>query len=284
MISRLKPLWHRIYSDFLMPSRLDVYHDLLKSARDQGYETHSIYSFWQAVKEKKRVAPSRRYLILRHDVDTDPHTAEKMWNLETALGCISSYYFRLCTVTPSLMKQMHAAGFEASYHYEEVAAVAKRRGLSSWPEIQKAMPEIRALFRDNLTRLREITGLPMRGVASHGDFVNRKLNVINTVILEDARFREELGIDVEAYDAVIEDQIRFRASDCPYPRFWQPGDPATAIRERQPVVYVLTHPRHWRTCVSANAMDNVFRLWEGAVYWYKTAAGAGSGERAIAKQ
>jgi hypothetical protein len=31
-------------------------------------------------------------------------------------------------------------------------------------------------------------------------------------------------------------------------------------------------------------MDNVFRLWEGAVYWYKTAAGAGSGERAIAKQ
>jgi hypothetical protein len=267
-----------------MPNRLNVYHDLLKSARDQGYETHSIYSFWQAVKDTKRVNPDRRYLILRHDVDTDPRTAEKTWNLEAQLDCTSSFFFRLCTFTPSLMKQMHAAGFEASYHYEEVSTVAKQRGFSSWPEIQKAMPQIRALFRDNLTRLRESTGLPMRGVASHGDFVNRKLNIINTVILEGENFRKELGIDVEAYDAVIEDQISFRVSDCPYPRFWKPKDPVTAIRERQPVVYILTHPRHWQTCIPVNAMDNVLRAWEGAAYWFKSATAANTGERAIAKR
>jgi hypothetical protein len=267
-----------------MPSRLNIYRRLLESARDQGYETHSIYSFWQAGKDEKRVVPGRRYLILRHDVDTDPRTAEKMWNLEVLLGCRSSFFFRLCTFTPSLMKQMHAAGFEASYHYEEVSAVAKRRGFSSWPEIQAAMPQIRALFRDNLTRLRQATGLPMRGVASHGDFVNRKLNIINTVILEDESFRKELGIDVEAYDAVIEDQISFRVSDCPYPQFWRPSDPFMAIRERQPVVYILTHPRHWRTCLHVNAIDNVLRAWEGAAYRFKTAAAASAGERAIAKR
>jgi hypothetical protein len=266
-----------------MASRLHIYQDLLKSARDEGYETHSIYSFWQAVNEK-RVVPGRRYLLLRHDVDTDPRTAEKMWDLEILLGCKSSFFFRLCTFTPSLMKQMHAAGYEASYHYEEVSTVAKQKGFSSWAEIQAAMPQIRTLFRDNLMRLREATGLPMRGVASHGDFVNRKLNVINTVILEDESFRKELGIDVEAYDAVIENQISVRVSDCPYPKFWKPGDPLTAIRQRQPVVYVLTHPRHWQTCISVNAMDNALRAWEGAAYWFRATAGSGTREQAIAKR
>jgi hypothetical protein len=263
---------HRIYGDFLMPSRVELYADLLKCAQDHGYETQSVYSFWQTVKGADALDSDRRYLILRHDVDTDSATAEKMWEIEIRNGCISSFFFRLSTLQPALMKEMHLAGFDASYHYEEVSTVAKQKGLSSWAQVKVAMPQIRALFRANLTQLRRITGLPMRCVASHGDFVNRQLQVTNTVILKDTSFRKEVDIEVEAYDAVIGDRINSRVSDCPYPKFWTAIDPLVAIRQDQPpVLHVLTHPRHWRTSGYINAVDDVLRSWEGLSYRIKSA-------------
>ncbi len=67
--------------------------------------------------------------MLRHDVDTDPGTAAAMWDIERELGVESSYFFRLSTLAPALMADIAAGGSEASYHYEEVATVAKRRRL-----------------------------------------------------------------------------------------------------------------------------------------------------------
>src|SRR5262249_27513079 len=149
---------------------------------DCGYVSYSISGFWRAL-NLGELAP--KCLILRHDVDTDVATAEQMWRAETKLGCISSYYFRLSTFTPALMREMHHAGFEASYHYEEIAAVAKSSGLTTAAQVRAALPVIRNLFRINLSSLRSRTGLPMTSVASHGDFVNRRLAISNTTILED---------------------------------------------------------------------------------------------------
>ena len=77
--------------------------------------------------------------------------------------------------------------------------MAKHRRLRSASEALAALPEARELFAANLVRLRERTGLPMRIVAAHGDFVNRRLGVS---IRGSSRptFRHELGIDLETYD------------------------------------------------------------------------------------
>src|SRR6266700_6209585 len=76
--SRANRIWrkacYRLYSDLLMPNRLDLFDRLLQTAIDCGYETHSILSFWQLLEAGRRLS-GKKYLILRHDVDTDAATA-----------------------------------------------------------------------------------------------------------------------------------------------------------------------------------------------------------------
>jgi len=252
----------RTYSDFLMGSRLDLYRGMLESALGAGYRILSIEQAWRLI-EDERFDPARRHLVLRHDVDTDPGTAAAMWEIERALGIMSSYYFRLSTLDPSLMARIGADGGEASYHYEELATVAKRRGLRSRTVVEAHIPEARARFAQNLARIRASTGLPLRVVASHGDFVNRRLGIPNWVILDDPAFRKEVGIDLEAYDRALLDRLTIQHSDVPYPRYWEPGDPADAIQAGEPVVFILVHPRHWRVHRLVNARDDIRRVVEG---------------------
>ena len=131
-------LW-RLYSDFLMPSRLRLYEKLLEEAGDRGYELHSVASFWEVIKEGGPHTHAR-YLILRHDVDTDVRTARAMFAIEQKRGARASYYFRLSTLDVPFMKSIHQAGSEASYHYEEIAAFGKRRGCSGREEAGLTMP------------------------------------------------------------------------------------------------------------------------------------------------
>jgi hypothetical protein len=261
----LKLTWNRIYSDFLMPSRLGLFNRLLQTALDHGYETHSVCSFWHLLKNRSQV-PGKKYLILRHDVDTDAVTARRMWKLEQNHGMVSSFYFRLSTLSPALMKDMHAAGAEASYHYEEVATVSKQKGLTTADEVHRELPHIREMFRRNLFRLREQTGLPMLTVASHGDFANRKLGITNTIILADKAFRIEVNIAAEAYDRILMDHVTSLHSDKPYPVFWTPDDPLNAFRKGKEVVHILTHPRHWRVAPAVNMLDDLGRLSHGVRY------------------
>ena len=142
----LRSTWNRIYADFLLPTRLDLYSDLLRKAVDCGYHSHSILSFWQSLKNGG-LSPNRKYLILRHDIDNlDIHTTQLFWQIERALGLTSTFYFRLSTLVPTLMNEIHLSGFEVSYHYEELAKVAKERGLTRPEQVFSALPEIRLRF------------------------------------------------------------------------------------------------------------------------------------------
>jgi hypothetical protein len=254
-----------------MPSRLDLFYRLLQTALDNGYETHSIFSFWQLLKNGGQV-PSKKYLILRHDVDTDAVTARRMWELEQNRGVVSSFYFRLSTLSPALMKDMHASGVEASYHYEEVATVSKQKGLTTADEVHRELPRMREMFRRNLFRLREQTGLPMLTAAAHGDFANRRLGITNTIILADKAFRIEVKIAAEAYDRDLMDHVTSRHSDKPYPVFWAPDDPLNALREGSQVVHILTHPRHWRVAPTINLLDDLDRFSQGVRYRWAAAS------------
>jgi hypothetical protein len=256
---------HRVYADLLMPNRLRSFDHLLQVAKDCGYEMYSVLSFWLLI-DSGRYDPDKKYVILRHDVDTDVQTARRLWEIENRRGVHSSFYFRLSTWAPSLMKDIHASGSEASYHYEEVATVVKQKGLTTIAEVRRELPRIREMFKHNLFRLREQTNLPMLSVASHGDFANRKLGVQNTIILDDGAFRRETGIKVEAYDDALTSRISSRHSDKAYPVFWVPDDPITAFRMGDSVVQILVHPRQWCASALINLADDLGRLWEGTRY------------------
>src|SRR5215471_12689578 len=117
MIS-LTGVWYRIYADFFMPSRLETYREFLCNAIDYGYEICSVDFIWQKIKNSGEIK-SQKYIVLRHDIDTDTTTAKAIWHIDKALGVRSSYYFRLSTIDLDLMQEIALSGGEASYHFEE---------------------------------------------------------------------------------------------------------------------------------------------------------------------
>jgi hypothetical protein len=258
----LTRVWHRVYSDFLLGSRLGAYERLLGGALEAGYRVRSVGGAWRSIGDGGLEAGSR-LVVLRHDVDTDPATAAAMWAIDRRLGVETSYFFRLATLDPGLMAEIAAAGSEASYHYEELATIAKRRRLRTRSDALAHLPEAVDRFAENIGRLRAMTGLPMRIVASHGDFVNRRLGLPNWLILADPDVRRGLDIELETYDEAFLRHVTSRHSDGPHPQFWRPVDPAAAIGAGEAVISVLVHPRHWRVNRLVNARDDVQRVVEG---------------------
>jgi len=261
----LRTILNRIYADFFMPSRLGVYREFLEEIISHGYKTYSVATFWEKTKGD-RTRLQENCLVLRHDIDTDTGTAKAMWEIEQALGVESSYYFRLSTVDIPFMRAIAFSRGEAGYHYEELATVAKEKCLKTREQVLREMPCIRRLFQENLNSLRERSGLPIDIVASHGDFVNRKLQMYNWEILKNNAFRKEVGVKLEVYDEPFASNVSSRHSDTDYPSFWRPESPLGAIRRGESVIYVLVHPRHWRTNHKVNFVDNVNRALEGLRY------------------
>jgi hypothetical protein len=262
MAPLVKTAWYRTRADFLMRDRLPALERLLREFLNNGYRFVSVIEFWRQALSGAGMSDART-VVLRHDVDSDPGTARRMWDLERRLGIASTYYFRLSTVDASLMQEIEVGGGEASYHYEELATYAKAHALLSREQVYEALPFIRLHFRRNLMRLRQQTGLRMLTVASHGDFVNRALGISNTVILDDPQLREELNILIEPYDDCFLSQLSLRASDAMEPQGWRFNDPYACIRRDEKKILLLLHPRQWHANLRINFQDDVSRCWEG---------------------
>lgn len=251
----MKKWINRAYADYLMPSRMHEYEALLMSANHAGYSQLSVRAFL-------RGAQSRKVLVHRHDVDSDLRTARKMFAIECKHEVRASYYFRLSTLDIGFMRDIEAIGSEASYHYEEVAAFAKRHHLRDPSEVRRHFPSMREEFAFNIARIRAELGRPLVTVASHGDFANRWLNVINHELLADAALRKRCGIECETYDAALLGQFDIYISDRKHPIYFSPMTPCDAL-ERHDRICLLTHPGQWETNWLDNTRCNFRRLAEG---------------------
>jgi len=94
----MKNLLHQIYNDNLLPSRLKEYDNLLKIFLDHNFICLSIIAFYER-KQMKSLNSNEKYLILRHDIDSDPEMARQLFNIERKYGVRSSFYFRLSTLS-----------------------------------------------------------------------------------------------------------------------------------------------------------------------------------------
>jgi len=254
----MKTVVQRLYSDYLMPSRLQEYDALLQAARDAGYRQQSLRDF-----VRPRAAVLREpTLVHRHDIDSDVRTAAKMFAIEARHGITSSFYFRLSTLDYGLMREIEAYGSEASYHFEEVADFAKRHHLKDADAVRRRFPEIRSAFLANLGTIESTLGIKLRTVASHGDFANRRLKIINNEILLDPAFRAQCGILCEAYDADLLAQFDKYISDRPPPVLYHPMAPRAALGVFRSIC-LLTHPLQWETNWRDTTRCNVRRIVEG---------------------
>ena len=72
---------HRLYNDFFRPSKEDDYEKIIKSAKDYGYEFHTVLSFEDVI--KNGIEDGKKYLIIRRDIDlADSIILRKMLALE----------------------------------------------------------------------------------------------------------------------------------------------------------------------------------------------------------
>ena len=264
MTIKIDSLTSRIYSDYFLPNRLEIYRSVLEFALAHGYEIVSVENYYDLKQSNQLLA--NKIIICRHDIDTDPSTVKIFFKIEQELGARASYYFRLSTLSPELMAAIDEYGSEASYHYEEIASYCKTHGIKNRESVWGAMPEIQAQFIDNYLSIKTKFSLKMRTVCSHGDFVNRLLNIANTELLT-ADIRSKCGIQCETYDQIIR-KDSFNISDCHAPIFWKDESPFIAITRGEQIINLLTHPRHWRVSWQSNTKDNFQRVIEGLNYHY----------------
>lgn len=259
----MKTLLNRLYSDYVMPSRLAMHEQFIRAASDAGYVQTSVRGFLASMRDP--LGAFDKVVIHRHDIDTDLRTARKLFDVEQKHNIRSSYYFRLSTLDIGLMREIEEYGSEASYHYEELATFAKENKITDAATIRSRLPEIRQKFEKNFRWVEDRLGRKMTTVASHGDFANRRLKICNTAILTDPQLRERCGIECETYDQVLMGNVDIYISDRPYPQYYHPMSPMNAIG-RHKRIYLLTHPRQCETNWGENTKDNLFRVYEGLTW------------------
>jgi hypothetical protein len=260
----IKSLLHRIISDYFIPNRIGQYEELLRTALDEGYMVITHRDFVTAL--SAQALPSQRILLVRHDIDTDPDYCLQWLAVEKKLGVRTSYFFRLTTAKSSIMKAVVASGSECGYHYEELADFAKAYRIKNRETIESNTVAIQEAFVANVKHMETLAGTPMVSVVSHGDFVNRKLQMPNHEPIDAALLRR-CALEYEGYETRITERYSINISDHTYPAYFR-GDisPMEAIRKHMPVVHLLVHPRHWRSSWYWNTRENLTRLMEGMAY------------------
>lgn len=259
---------HRIYEDYLKKSRLPQYKAVLEKAFNNGYQMMGIYDYYCYLRENNGMIPGDKLLVNRHDIDTSPKVAKKMFEIEKEVygeTGTATYYFRESTIDCKLIKDIEEFGYETGYHYEEIATVEKKKKYKNLEEIKKNLVVPREKFIDDLNWFRRMTGSKSLSVASHGDFINVKYQYQNFNILTDEKTREQAGIIVEAYDDYINQYVIDRYAD---------HELLTEFREKVeegiqgacPCIMILTHPRNWEVDIKANTRENLVRLVEGMRY------------------
>jgi len=258
-MGKLKTIKNRIYSDYFIPSRLGEYEEIIKQLNKDGYQ-HITFREYKQLLDSNSL--NGKYFINRHDIDTDVATAKKFFEIEKKYNAKATYYFRLSTLDFDFMKEIEEYGSEASYHFEEIATFAKDNHIKSKEEILNRLEEIKEIFKQNFNMIENKVGVKLQTVCSHGDFVNRKLEVVNNAITKDEALRGELGITCETYDKDLMDSFDIYVSDKPYPTFYTPKSIFKYIGEKN-IICMLTHPRQWNTSWFCNTKENLKRLYEG---------------------
>ena len=253
----------RLYNDFFRPSKEDEYEILLRCARDNGYEFHTMLSFEDII--ANGIVECKKYLILRRDIDTaDSKMLRKMLALEKKYGARATCYFRWNTIDVKLMQEIAEAGGEASYHYEEIATYCYKHKIKSKEVMLQHIEDIRDLFINQYAKFKEKTGQSCLTIASHGEFVNTKLGIQNTTII-DERVRKATGIVREAYDKPHMDMLTCRIADqAEMEHFTEKA--IAAIERGEPVIELLTHPRQWNSPVWINLKEELNRVGK-ELFW-----------------
>lgn len=237
MKNKLKKILHRVYNDFLMPNRYYEYEAIIKNYQEIGYQ-------FITISEYKKLTEKGKYLIIRHDIDSDVQIAKRMFEIEKRYNVKATYYFRKSTLDTAFMKKINEYGSEVGYHYEEIATYVKKNKIKTKKEILKHIKKIQELFKQNIISFEKDTEIKLCSIAAHGDYINVKYKITNNILF-DKEMQKCFPQIIEAYDTKIEGYLDARISDCEYPILWKPITPKQILENDNAKVLMLIHTRWW---------------------------------------
>ena len=261
-------IFRRIYEDYFKRSRLPLYEQILIKAKAEGYHLIGIYDFF--IKIKNGITPSQtnKFLVSRHDIDTSPKVARKMFEIEKKVyghEGSATYYFRDCTIDCHLIHEIDEYLYETGYHYEEIASFEKKHKLKSRDKLITHFDDFRRMFLCDLSNFRKKTKSKSITVASHGDFINKKYQLQNYEFLQDKETRLKASIELEAYDFYINQFVKARYADhLLLENFY--NSVIDSINNSCNCILMLTHPRNWKVDIAFNSKDNIIRFIQGIKY------------------
>ena len=240
----------------LRKPRWKEYESILSYAVSKGYNVTSLIDWYENLKGN----PQAKVLIMRHDVDNDPHGAAKMHEIEKKLGVHSTFYFRWSTIEAALIEDIKTYGSEVGLHYETLADYAIEHNIYRGEEITPAIiEECRHTLKEEIKKFKEMFG-EIKSISAHGAGRNEMLSTPNNVLVEGENL-DEYGVVISAYNKEIHDLFDIYISDgSVFDGYWRYGvSPVEAIDEGRRVICCLTHPCNWNYNLARNFRD-LFRV------------------------
>ena len=222
-----------------MDFTLEKYKELCKTISDSNYKVLRIIDYFSR--------KTKRFVILRHDVDKNPQSALKIAKIEGKFGLRSTFYFRITTFDPVIVKKIRKFGHEIGYHYE---TLDKAKG-----DFKKAI----GLFQQELNQLRKICDI--KTICMHGNpltkWVNsdlwKKYNFKKYGIIGDAYLSIDFSKLLYFSDTGRTWKTRFNVKDIvksKAPEIKNTDELISLIKSKKYNFYILTHPQRWS--------DNIF--------------------------
>lgn len=263
-------LTDRIYEDYFKESRLNEYRDVLITAKKHGMLMMGVKDLYEYLIENNGVC-EKRVLLNRHDIDTSPKVARKMFEIEKDVfgssGGGGTYYFRNSTIDLNLIKDIENFGYETGFHYETIANYEKKNKLRSAKGIADCYEQIQIEFLQELNDYRKRTKTKSETVSAHGDWINVKYGLSGNRLLT-KKIRQDAGVLVAADDACL-------STVCPVHFFDMQllgkfrDDVVNEINTGKSGITILTHPRNWEIDFSFNTKENLKRVIEEFKYQMK---------------
>ena len=256
-------LFTRIKSDFFRKSKIQEYKTLLEFAANKGYVFLTLVDCYKSMLDGNL---PKKYIVIRHDIDSHVLIAKKMYQIEKSLDIKSSYYFRIETLDVDFIQTLTDNGNEVSYHNEELADYFKSQGLNKVYELSDELRLIlQSNFKNNINLLRKKYGMKILSTVAHGDFVNRYVALFNNDFL-DNHFLNECEILVEGYNKQLISNFDAFISDSHLSNLFQNDENPFVRLTNNENLYILIHPNSWENKFTETIKLNLLRFLEGICF------------------
>ena len=207
-----------------------AYSEILKSALDSGYEVLSIRDFLQ-----KSSSPSK-VLLLRHDIDKNPHSMYPLAEVELKLGVKSSIFVRVMgadynpvsySVTNDLI-DLEKNDFEIGLH-SNFLEFASNTNLDPISVLTTETQLLSSIYK-------------IKGISCHRD-INYIVNSLPYLQNNWQLIKNATGLEYDAYYNSIFGQLSYVNEGLNPHLTWRNNSPIDLIKEGKSL-YLLTH-NHW---------------------------------------